>query len=357
MSAESSSTRPHRGTLHNPDVRYRQNSVEAVDDGWFPPEAPGAPATELIRDSTRSIITRNTSPDVPFSQSINPYRGCEHGCIYCFARPSHAYLDMSPGLDFERRILFKPEAAQLLRAELGKKSYRCQPIAMGTNTDPYQPVEISQRITRQIIEVLAETNHPLSIVTKSALIERDLDVLAPMAKKNLVHVMISVTTLDKQLASLMEPRAAVPARRLKTVQRLREAGVPVGVLFAPVIPFLNDQETEAVVETVTTAGAQSLAYVLLRLPLEVDGLFQEWLLQHYPLKAERIMQRIRDSREGKTYDARFGQRMTGSGQYAQLIAQRFELALKRAKLNDGYGGLDCSQFVAPRLETAQMNLF
>ncbi|MBI3188661.1 MAG: PA0069 family radical SAM protein, partial [Gammaproteobacteria bacterium] len=299
-------SRLHRGTLHNPEVRYRQGSVQAEDDGWFSEAIQPSPITQIIIDHSRSIISRNNSPDLPFSQSINPYRGCEHGCIYCFARPSHAYLDMSPGLDFETRILVKPDAAKLLRAELAKKNYVCSPIALGSNTDPYQQVEIEQGITRQIIEVLAECRHPLSIVTKSALIERDLDLLQQMAQQHLVEVMMSVTTLDKSLAMNMEPRAAAPTRRLKTIQRLRDAGVPVGVLFAPVIPFLNDHEMESVLQAVAAAGAATAAYVLLRLPLEVDALFQDWLQQHYPLEAERIMQRVRDSRGGKTYDAEFG---------------------------------------------------
>lgn len=347
----------HRGTLHNPEVRYRRDSVLAEDDGWFSEAIQPSPVTQIIIDRSRSIISRNNSPDLPFSQSINPYRGCEHGCIYCFARPSHAYLDMSPGLDFETKILVKPDAAKRLRAELAKKNYVCSPIALGSNTDPYQQVEIEQGITRQIIEVLAECRHPLSIVTKSALIERDLDWLQQMAQHRLVEVMISVTTLDKSLAMNMEPRAAAPARRLKTIQRLRDAGVPVGVLFAPVIPFLNDHEMESVLQAAAAAGAGTAAYVLLRLPLEVDGLFQDWLHQYYPLKAERIMQRVRDSRGGKTYNAEFGQRMSGSGHYADLIAQRFALAIKRYGLTDGYVAADCSLFKPPVGEHGQMNLF
>lgn len=347
----------HRGTLNNPEVRYRQDSVESVDDGWFSEDIQPSPATQIIIDNSRSIISRNKSPDLPFSQSINPYRGCEHGCIYCFARPSHAYLDMSPGLDFETKILAKPDAAKLLRAELAKKNYACSTIALGSNTDPYQQAEIQLGITRQIIDVLAECRHPLSIVTKSALIERDMDVLQKMAQQNLVQVMISVTTLDKSLAMTMEPRAAAPLRRLKTIQRLRDAGIPVGVLFAPVIPFLNDQEMESVLQAVAEAGATTAAYVLLRLPMEVDGLFQDWLQQHYPLKAERIMQRVRDSREGKSYNAEFGQRMSGSGHYADLIAQRFALAVKRHGLNDSYVEPDESLFVPPVARHGQMSLF
>ncbi len=347
----------HRGAGFNPQLRYQQNEKESIDDGWYHDEEVPALKTEILIDKTKTIITRNTSPDVPFAQSINPYRGCEHGCIYCFARPTHAYLDLSPGLDFETKLVIKPDAAKLLRQELAKNNYVCDTIAMGTNTDPYQPIEIEHRITRQIIEVLAECNHPLSIVTKSALIERDIDLLQPMAKKNLVHVMVSVTTLDKQLASTMEPRAAVPQRRLQTIQRLTQAGIPTGVLVAPIIPFLNDAEIEAIVAAVADAGANSLAYVFLRLPIEVKDLFYDWLLQHYPLKAERIMQRIRDSRNGKEYDAGFGQRMTGSGQYVELIQQRFALAIKKAGLNDGYVALDTTQFKPPRVDSPQLSLF
>ncbi|HEY9050387.1 MAG TPA: PA0069 family radical SAM protein [Gammaproteobacteria bacterium] len=347
----------NRGASFNPQLRYQQYEKISVDDGWYCDEELTPLKTEIIVDSSKSIITRNNSPDVPFSQSINPYRGCEHGCIYCFARPSHAYLDLSPGLDFETKLVIKPDAAKLLRKELAKKNYQCDTIAMGTNTDPYQPIEIEHRITRQIIEVLAETNHPLSIVTKSALIERDIDLLQPMAEKNLVHVMISVTTLDKQLARIMEPRAAVPQRRLQTIQRLTRAGIPAGVLVAPIIPFLNDAEIETIVAAVADAGANSLAYVFLRLPIEVKDLFRDWLLQHYPLKAERIMQRIRDSRNGKDYDADFGQRMTGTGKYVELIQQRFELAIKKAGLNDGYVALDTTQFKPPRVDTPQLSLF
>ena len=350
-------SRIHRGTLNNPEVRYQQQRVQPEHDGWFSDAIQPSPRTQIIIDNSRSIITRNNSPDIPFSQSINPYRGCEHGCIYCYARPSHAYLDMSPGLDFETKILVKPDAAKLLRAELAKKNYVCSPIALGSNTDPYQQVEIEQGITRQIIEVLAECRHPLSIVTKSALIERDLDVLQVMAKQNLVDVMISVTTLDKSLAMNMEPRAAAPLRRLKTIRRLRDAGVPVGVLFAPVIPFLNDHEMESVLQAVAAAGANSAAYVLLRLPLEVDVLFQDWLQNYYPLKAERIMQRVRDSCGGKNYNATFGQRMSGSGHYADLIAQRFALAVKRFGLRDGYVMPDCSLFTPPVADHGQMSLF
>ncbi|TNF35422.1 MAG: PA0069 family radical SAM protein [Gammaproteobacteria bacterium] len=347
----------HRGAGFNPQLRFQQCATEAVDDGWYRDEELSPLQTEIMVDTSKSIITRNTSPDVPFSQSINPYRGCEHGCIYCFARPSHAYLDLSPGLDFETKLIIKPDAAKLLRKELAKKNYQCDTIAMGTNTDPYQPIEIEHGITRSVIEVLAECNHPLSIVTKSALIERDIDLLQDMAKKRLVHVMISVTTLDKDLCRAMEPRAAVPARRLKTIQRLTEAGIPTGVLMAPIIPFLNDAEIEDIVAAVAAAGANSLAYVFLRLPIEVKDLFYNWLLQHYPLKAERIMQRIRDSRNGKEYDASFGQRMTGSGKYVELIQQRFNLAIRNAGLSDGYVMLDTSHFTPPQVESPQLSLF
>jgi len=350
-----------RGALSNPESRFQATRSEAVDDGWFP-EAPAERIpTEVIVDHSKTVISRNQSPDVPFEQSINPYRGCEHGCIYCFARPSHAYLGWSPGMDFETKILAKPDAAACLRRELSAKNYRCRPIAMGTNTDPYQPVEQRLRITRQVLEVCAEFNQPVSFVTKSALIERDLDILQPLAEKNLLEVMISVTTLDRQLSHLMEPRAAVPERRLKTIRRLSAAGIPTGVLFAPVIPFLNDGELEQVLAACAEAGARSAAYVLLRLPLEVAELFEQWLQQHYPMKADRIMQRVRDCRQGRVYAADFGQRMTGSGEFAELIAKRFALAEKKQQLNRRPRGLDNSQFrVPPNSATdshGQMSLF
>ena len=320
-----------RGSASNQSGRFEQLQREAFDDGWAQQEADTAPRliTEIIHDSSRSILFYNDSPDIPFDRSINPYRGCEHGCIYCYARPSHTYLGLSAGLDFESRILVKPDAAALLRQALAKPGYACQPIAMGTNTDPYQPLEREQRITRQIIEVLAEHRHPLTIVTKSAMVERDIDLLAPMAADNLARVFISITTLDRHLSRTMEPRAAAPQRRLQTLQRLAQAGIPCGVMTAPMIPALNDAEMEHILEEAHVAGARYAGYVLLRLPLEVAPLFEEWLQQHFPLKAAHVMSIIRQSRGGKAYDAQFHQRMRGQGIFADLLAQRFRLAASR----------------------------
>lgn len=322
-----------RGSISNATGRFEKQSSHAEDDGWDSLDAELPPLhTEVIVDSSRSLITYNGSPDIPFDRSINPYRGCEHGCIYCFARPTHAYLGYSAGLDFESRILVKPDAARLLREELGKRNYRCAPLALGTNTDPYQPLERRHRLMRQILEVLAETRHPVSIVTKSALIERDLDLLAPMAEQGLVWVGMSITTLDRTLARTLEPRAAAPQRRLETLKNLREAGIPAGVMVAPLIPVLNDHELEAIVKAAHEAGALGAEYILLRLPLEVADLFEEWLRRHYPLKAEHVMNRVRESRGGKAYDAAFHQRLRGGGSYADLIGQRFRLISKKLGL-------------------------
>jgi DNA repair photolyase len=326
---------PHKGraSLSNRNGRYEQHSREAIDDGWeaYERDQPGLP-TQILLDTSKTLINYIQSPDLPFDRSINPYRGCEHGCIYCFARPSHAYLGLSPGLDFESKILVKPDAAVLLRAELARRNYRCAPIALGTNTDPYQPLERQQGIMRQILHVLLETRHPLTIVSKSALIERDLDLLSELAQQQLVAVAISITSLDRKMARTLEPRAAAPQRRLQTVTALAQAGVPVSVFIAPVIPFLNDHELEHIAQAAQQAGAHSIQYILLRLPMEVAELFEEWLHRHYPLKAEHIMNRIRDSRGGKDYDPSFHQRMTGNGHFAQLIKQRFQLICKRLGL-------------------------
>ncbi len=347
-----------RGAVNNPTGRFEAWDREPLDDGWDnnPDTETGSPHTSLIRDDSRSIISFNDSPDVPFDRSINPYRGCEHGCVYCFARPSHAYLGLSPGLDFETRILFKPNAHELLRKELGNKNYRCATIALGANTDPYQPAERRLGLTRRLLEVLSECRHPTSIITKSALVERDLEILATMARQQLIEVRISVTTLDGELARRMEPRATAPRRRLETIRRLHQAGIPVGLLFAPVIPCLNDAEMETILEQARQVGCHSASYVLLRLPLEVKDLFQEWLKVHYPLKAKRIMNRVRDTREGALYDARFGPRMRGTGDYAELIGKRFRLACRRL----GFGEpapLDNSRFAIPHSQTSQLPLF
>jgi len=337
-----------RGSISNAAGRFEKHSKNAEDDGWGGLAAPLPPlATETLIDNSQSVITYNASPDLPFDRSINPYRGCEHGCIYCFARPSHAYLGLSPGLDFESRILVKPDAARLLRQELGKRAYRCAPLALGTNTDPYQPLERQQKIMRQILDVLAETRHPVSIVTKSALIERDLDILAAMAAQDLVSVHLSITTLERSLARHLEPRASAPQRRLETLAKLRESGIPTGVMVAPIIPALNDHELERIMKAAHAVGAMYAGYIFLRLPLEVAGLFEEWLRQHYPLKAEHVLSLIRQSRGGKDYDAAFGQRMGGTGHFAELLAQRFRLIAKRLDMDQPSPPLRCDLFKKP----------
>jgi DNA repair photolyase len=348
-----------RGAGSNAEGRFVQRVHVPEDDGWFVDgEPPSHPKTTVSEETARSIISHNESPDVPFRQSINPYRGCEHGCFYCFARPSHSYLELSPGLDFETKLFAKTNAAERLRAELAKPGYRVSPIALGANTDPYQPIERRYRITRQILELLAECRHPFSIVTKNALVERDLDLLAPLAKKNLVKVFLSVTTLDNRLAAKMEPRASAPHRRVQAIRALSEAGVPVGVMFAPVIPMVNDAELEAVLEATRAAGAGSAGYVVVRLPHELKTLFREWLEQHLPLRAEHVMSLIQQLRGGRDYNATFGARMRGEGVFAQLIAKRFELAHQRLGFRGGRERvLDCSQFVPPRAATPQGKLF
>jgi DNA repair photolyase len=344
-----------RGTGINPVPRFGESARERVDDGWQQTEEQ-ALVTEVLVDTSRTIITYNKSPDVPFDRSINPYKGCEHGCVYCFARPTHAYLDLSPGLDFESRIFAKPDAPELLARELARSGYRPAPIALGVNTDAYQPVERKLRITRGVLDVLEAHQHPVAIVTKSSLIERDIDLLGPMAERGLVKVMVSVTSLDRGLSRRMEPRAAAPERRLQTIKTLSGAGIPVGVLFAPLIPALNDSEMEAVVKAVAAVGAESAAYVMLRLPFEVKDLFQNWLVEHYPLKAEHVMSIIYNLRDGRANSARFGERMTGTGEYARLMAQRFELACKAAGLNRVESGLDSSRFTVPVKSGDQLSL-
>ena len=345
-----------RGARSNPDNRYAEHGHELVDDGWGGLDEAAAPLhTVLIKDTSRTIINYNKSPDVGFDRSINPYRGCEHGCVYCFARPTHAYLGLSPGLDFESRLFYKPGAAALLREELAAPNYLCSPVAVGINTDAYQPVERKLCITRDVLQVLRDCNHPLTLVTKSWLVERDIDLLAEMARKRLVQVMISITTLRHELARTLEPRAAAPARRLKTVQRLHEAGIPVGVLVAPLIPVLTDSEMETILAAARDAGAECAGYVLLRLPHEVKDLFREWLGEHEPTKAEHVMQRIRDSRGGKDYDAEFGTRMHGTGVFAQLLAQRFSIAHRRLGFAAGLT-LETRFFSAPRRYPSQLEL-
>ncbi|MFC1750549.1 PA0069 family radical SAM protein [Pseudomonadota bacterium] len=346
-----------RGTSGNPDNRYTEHQREFIDDGWDNLEQQPAPLhTSLTVDSSRSVICYNQSPDVPVDRSINPYRGCEHGCVYCFARPSHAYLGLSPGLDFETKLFYKPDAATLLRKELSKKRYHCQPIALGINTDAYQPSERELGLTRQILEVLLEFKHPVSIVTKSSLIERDMDILGEMAKLNLVQVVLSIPTLNHPLARTLEPRATAPQRRMKTVQRLAAAGIPVAVFIAPLIPVLTDSEMETIIKQSKLAGANEVGYIMLRLPHELKTLFQDWLQEHQPLKAAHVMARIKDLSGGKEYNAEFGNRMTGTGIYAELMAQRFKQAIKKADF-PGMSELDCSLFQAPVANTPQMSLF
>lgn len=345
-----------RGSLSNVDGRFESTHTQAVDDDWGSLDADLPPlATTVSFDSSRSVITYNDSPDIPFDRSINPYRGCEHGCIYCFARPSHAYLGFSAGLDFESRIVLKPNAADLLRAALGKRGYRCAPIAIGTNTDAYQPLEREHHIMRGVLEVLAETRHPVSIVTKSSLIERDIDLLSTMAEDNLATVYVSITTLDRSLARAMEPRAAAPQRRLQTVTRLREAGIPVGVMIAPLIPGLTEHDMEAIACAAHEAGAMTADYILIRLPLEVETLFEEWLRQHFPLRADHVMNLIRQCRNGKAYDPRFHQRLTGQGEYAYLLAQRFRLISRKLGWTDSLPQLRCDLFRPPRPDSPQMS--
>lgn len=343
-----------RGSSSHLPGRFETLTIEAVDDGWAEDasEEFAAPRlrTDVRAETARSIISRNTSPDVGFNQSVNPYRGCEHGCSYCFARPTHAYLNLSPGLDFETRIFAKTNAAELLRKELARPGYVPQPIVLGINTDAYQPIERKLGITRQLIEVMAETRHPFSLITKNALVERDLDLLAPLAAQQLVSVHFSVTSLDPHLSAKLEPRASAPHARLRAMRRLAEAGIPVGVMVAPVIPWINDAELESVLEAAREAGASSAGYVLLRLPYEVAPLFRDWLHAHHPQRAEHVMSTVNQLRGGKDYDSRFGKRMRGEGAYADLLANRFKLASKRLGFNASrqqWPWLDCSKFIAP----------
>jgi DNA repair photolyase len=357
--------RKGRGATFNPGNRYRRHTREAVDDGWSAPagvegDEPSPPKTTVAIQDARTIIARNDSPDIPFDRSINPYQGCEHGCVYCYARPTHAYLDLSPGLDFETRLFAKPNAPALLRAELARPDYRCQPIALGTNTDPYQPIERDWKITRQIIEVLAECEHPLTITTKGVLIERDLDLLAPLAAKNLVRAYVSIAMLDRELARKLDPRAPAPQRRLEIIKALAGAGVPVGVSVAPVIPQLTDKDLEAVLDAAAAHGARSATWVMLRLPREVKDLFRDWLAQHYPLRAAHVMSLVAQVRGGRANDPEFGSRMRGEGLFADLIARRFAIACKRLGLNeDRTLHLDTTRFRPPRpvLPNPQLALF
>jgi len=336
-----------RGALSNATSRYDDEKRIRTNDGWDIEDELPPLRTTLTKDATRTIIARNSSPDVPFDRSINPYRGCEHGCIYCFARPTHAYLGLSPGLDFETRILFKPEAAALLTAELASPKYRCDVVAMGTNTDPYQPVERDLKITRQILRVLSDFNNPVGIVTKNHLVTRDIDILGDMARRNLAEVFLSVTTLDRDLARTMEPRASAPRRRLDAIRELAAAGIPVGVMTAPMIPGLNDHEMESILDAAAAAGATRAGYTALRLPLEIKELFEEWLRANRPDRADRVLSLIRQIRGGELYKAEFGTRMRGEGPIAQLLSKRFAAAVKRLDLNRVRYRLDTMRFAVP----------
>ncbi|PZO03956.1 MAG: radical SAM protein [Alphaproteobacteria bacterium] len=350
--------RKGRGAPTNASGRFEPVVLEAIDDGWTSDDTTlPALRTTLTPEHARTIITRNTSPDIGFDRSINPYKGCEHGCIYCYARPSHAWMGLSPGLDFESRLFFKPDGARLLEQELARPKYVCKRIHIGGNTDPYQPVEREQKITRGLLEVLQRFNQPFSIITKSHLITRDLDILGPMGREKLATAFVSITTLDRDLARAMEPRAATPRRRLDAIRALADAGIPVGVGFAPVIPGLNDHEMEAVLEAAAKAGATTAMYVTLRLPLEIKDLFQEWLADARPDRAARVMSLVRQTRGGKDYDADWSQRMKGTGPVAELIATRFKAAVKRYGLDAKRHDLDVTRFRVPRDMRPQMDLF
>ncbi|WP_414450136.1 PA0069 family radical SAM protein [Burkholderia sp. 22PA0099] len=341
--------RKGRGAVGNLQGRYERDQRETVDDGWAGEDDETRPAlrTQVFDEHAKSILTRNASPDIPFNVSLNPYRGCEHGCIYCFARPTHSYLGLSPGLDFESRIYAKVNAAELLERELGKRGYVPEPIALGVNTDAYQPCERERRITRDVIQVMHDHGQPFAAITKNSLIERDLDLLAPMAERGQVIAAVTITTLDADLARALEPRAATPSRRLRTIRALRDAGVPVGVSIAPVIPFVTEPDLERVLEACAEAGATHASYIVLRLPWEVAPLFREWLAAHFPDRAERVMARVRDMRGGKDYESDFASRMKGEGLWADLMKQRFRQAVKRLGLNERTRGiLDFSQFRA-----------
>ena len=355
-----------RGATLNPPVRFDRQVASAFDDGWdtLTAEFGELPklATTLIKDSSRSAISWNTSPDIGFDRAVNPYRGCEHGCIYCYARPTHAYLGYSPGLDFETKLIFKPEVAELLEKELRKPGYVPRTLALGSNTDPYQPVERTLKLTRAVLEVLDRFNHPLSIVTKSAGVLRDLDVLSRMASRNLARVYVSITTLNPALARLMEPRAATPARRLHTIEGLTRAGVPCGVMTAPMIPGLNDAEMEKILQAAARAGARHAGYVLLRLPHELRQMFEDWLATHFPDRAKHVLSLIRDTRGGGLSEPRFHHRMAGQGVYADLLLRRFARAARQWGLDEAREGLDCSRFAVPdnteaATAPAQLSLF
>jgi DNA repair photolyase len=361
MSAHPKAPHKGRGATFNPGNRYAHEQREAYDDGWQPlvldpGDEPPPLKTIVTIQPIRSIISRNDSPDVGFKQSINPYQGCEHGCIYCYARPSHAYLDLSPGLDFESKLFAKPDAAEKLRREFMNVHYRPELIVIGSNTDPYQPIEREWKITRQLLEVFEEFKHPVGLITKSALVERDIDILARLAKDKLVRVFVSITTLDKVLARKMEPRASAPSRRIEAVKTLASAGIPVGVMTAPIIPMLNDRDMESILDAAYEAGARYAGYVLIRLPRELKEMFKAWLQEHYALRADHVMSVIRQMRGGKGYDADFATRQRGTGNFAQLLERRFEIACGRLGFNRASAPVETHLFRRPDV-TGQMRLF
>ncbi len=350
-------TRKGRAATTNASGRFEPLTRLDMDDGWdsladLPPLK-----TEVTPEAARHIITRNVSPDIPFDRSINPYRGCEHGCIYCYARPTHAYMGLSPGLDFETRLFAKPNAAKLLRTELMKPGYTPKPIAIGTNTDPYQPIEKTQRIMRGLLEVLAELKHPVMITTKSAMVARDIDILSEMARERLVNVTLSVTTLDRRLARAMEPRASTPPRRLAAIEALSSAGIPTYVNASPMIPALNDHELEAILEASHRMGATGANYILLRMPLEVRDIFKSWLIEHYPGRYRHVLSVLRSMRGGADYDARWGKRMEGTGPFAQVLAKRFKLVTTRLGMKSNRPNLRCDKFLGHKANAAQLDLF
>ncbi len=346
-----------RGAGVNPSGRFEPDARVGFDDGWGSAEDLPPLKTTVTVERARSIITRNESPDISFDRSINPYRGCEHGCSYCFARPTHAYMGLSPGLDFETRLFVKPNAAELLERELGAPSYQPRSIAIGTNTDPYQPIEREYRVTREVLEVLARTRHPVAIVTKSALVTRDIDILAPMAAEGLAKVAISVTTLDRRIARAMEPRASTPSKRLEAIRELAEAGIPTGVMVAPVVPAVTDSEIERILDAAAAHGAREAGYVLLRLPLEVSEVFRDFLVRAFPDRYRHVMNVLRSMRGGKDYDAEWGKRMRGAGPYAWQIGRRFEIAARRLGLNRTRARLTTDKFIKPVNGGVQLSLF
>lgn len=349
----------NRGANSNPEGRFEKENREVYEDGWFTEEESLSPLeTTLLQDNAKSIITHNDSPDIGFDQSINPYRGCEHGCIYCYARPSHAYMNMSPGIDFETKIFYKIDAARLLLKEISKPKYICKPIIIGSNTDPYQPIEAKLKITRSLLEVLNQYHHPVAIITKGALIARDIDILGDMAKRNLAKVAVSITTLSKSLKYMLEPRTGAPQARLHVIRELTNAGIPVTVMAAPMIPMINDMELENILKLAAEAGAKQAAYTFVRLPYEVKDLFKEWLAKHFPERAEHVMSLIRQMRGGKENDSTFGKRMRGEGEFADLLANRFKIACKRFNLNiTRFSALDTTQFISPNSSNKQIDMW